>query len=160
VKKAIPLCLLLTAFLASERISGVPRQEKKIRLTEDERTLFDLINSERIKEGLPALKPQAQLFEAARAHAANMAKKAKLEHKLDGKSTVERVKATGYTYTIVAENLARGDVTLAEIVQAWMKSRSHRENILDADFTESGIGLARDGMGETYYAQIFAVPAK
>jgi uncharacterized protein YkwD len=160
VGKIIQHCLLVTVVLASGSCPTTSLQQKKIRITDDERTLFELINAERTKEGLPTLKPQAQLFEVARAHAANMAKQAKLEHKLDGKSTFDRIKATGYTYSLASENLATGDVTQAEIVQAWMKSKSHRENILDAEFTESGIGLARDGMGATYYTQIFAVPAK
>jgi uncharacterized protein YkwD len=160
VGKIIQCCLLVATVLASVNLPAIHVQEKKLKLTDDERALLELVNAERTKESLPALKPHAQLFEAARAHAANMAKQTKLEHKLDGKTTYDRIKATGYIYTLASENLARGDVTLAEIVQAWMKSKSHRENILDTEFTETGVGLARDGMGETYYTQIFAVPAK
>jgi uncharacterized protein YkwD len=158
--KLIQPGLLVVAVLASGSWPAIHVQGKKFKLTDDERTVFELVNAERSKEGLPALKPDAQLFEAARSHAANMAKQTKLEHKLDGKTTFDRIRATGYKYTVASENLARGDVTPTEIVQAWMKSKSHRDNILEAEFTESGIGLARDGMGETYYTQIFANPAK
>jgi uncharacterized protein YkwD len=158
--KVIRSCMLVVAVLACGNWPAIHGQEKKLRLTDDERDLFELVNAERSKEGLTALRPQPQLCEAARAHAANMAKQTKLEHKLDGKSTYDRIKATGYKYTLAAENLARGDVTTMEIVQAWMKSKSHRENILESEFKESGIGMARDGMGEIYYTQIFAAPAK
>ena len=58
------------------------------------------------------------------------------------------------------ENVARGDVSLPEIIQTWMKSKLHRENILAAEFSETGIGLARDGMGEMYYTQVFATPQR
>jgi uncharacterized protein YkwD len=153
-------CLLVAAILAFSTLETGGTKQKPFMLTEDESSLLELTNAERRKEGFSFLKPNPVLFEVARAHSANMAKQGKLEHKLDGKSPFERIKAPGYAYTLAAENLARGDVTVAEIVQAWMKSKVHRENILEKEFTETGIGVVRDGMGDTYYTQIFANPQK
>jgi len=153
-------CLLAAAILACGTLPAAQGQPKTLRLTEDEQNLLALINAERSKQDLPALKANLQLFEVARAHAANMAKQRALDHKLDGKTPYDRIKDAGYKYALAAENLARGDVSLTEIVQAWMKSKMHRENILDTEFKEIGIGLAKDGMGETYYTQVFAAPQK
>jgi uncharacterized protein YkwD len=153
-------CLLVAAVLAFGSWPAAFEQGKNFKITEDEQSLLELINAERRKEGLGTFKPNPVLYGVARAHSANMAKQAKLEHKLDDKTSFDRIKAAGYRYSMAAENLARGDVTMAEIVQEWMKSKTHRQNMLEAGFTEIGLGLARDGMGETYYTQILATPAK
>jgi uncharacterized protein YkwD len=153
-------CLLVAIVLFGGLLPATDAQRKLLKLTEEETSLLNLLNGERSKSDLPAFKPNLMLCEAAREHAANMAKQRKLEHKLDGKTTYDRIRATGYKYALAAENLARGDVTQAEIVQAWMKSKVHRENIKDAEFIEIGIGLASDSMGETYYTTILAAPQK
>jgi uncharacterized protein YkwD len=153
-------CLLVLVLIGGALLPPAHGQPKTLRLSEDEQSLLELINAERRKEDLAPLKPSLLLFQVARAHAVNMAKQRKLEHKLDGKTPYDRIRAAGYKYTVAGENVARGDVSLAEIVQEWMKSKIHRENILASDFSEIGIGMARDGMGEMYYAQVFAMPQK
>jgi uncharacterized protein YkwD len=148
------------AFIAAEE---KPKSEApKFEMTKDERTLMELINQERAKEKLPALKPQPILFQTARGHSANMAKQRKMEHVLDGKTPGQRVLAAGYDYGKVSENIAtsEGRVTLPMIVKGWMDSGSHRENLLSDKVTETGLGLATNDKGETYYTQLFARPRK
>jgi uncharacterized protein YkwD len=152
--------ILMAIVVACHAAPAAQPQKKNVRLSEDEQSLLDLINSERQRKDLPSLRANATLCEVARAHAMNMAKQRKLEHKLDNKTPPERVKDSGYKYALLSENIARGDVSLMEILQAWMKSKVHRENILEAEFTETGIGAVRDGMGEMYYTQVFAAPQK
>jgi uncharacterized protein YkwD len=83
-----------------------------------------------------------------------------MEHTLDGKTPFDRLRDSGYQFAKGGENIAAGDaeVTLPAVMEAWMKSKSHRENILLPEFTQLGLGLARDQAGHIYYAQVFARP--
>jgi uncharacterized protein YkwD len=148
-------CLLLP-LAASEA-----KDRKKVELSEVEQAILDLTNKEREKENLPLLKLNKILCEAARAHSANMAKQEKMEHELDGKNPADRVKAAGYIYAHMAENIAVSDGEKpAGIVKAWMDSKVHKENILNEKYTEIGIGIAKNEKGETYYTQEFGTPKK
>lgn len=132
----------------------------KLTLSAEEKQILELTNAERKKKELPPLRPNALLFKAARVHSANMAKQGKLEHKLDGKNSFERVDDTGYQAGAVAENIGLGDVDIspALVFQEWMKSKGHRENIVEKTFTEIGLGLAKGKDGAIYYTQVFATP--
>jgi uncharacterized protein YkwD len=130
--------------------------------TKDELRLVELTNAERAKKDLPPFKVNALLGKVARAHAENMARQMKMAHTLDDKTPFDRLRAAGYKYAVAGENVAEGDenATLPIIMQAWMDSEGHRKNVLHADFTEIGIGMARDKKGMIYYAQVFGKPAK
>jgi uncharacterized protein YkwD len=135
------------------------KEPSRLELSRDEKALLELINKERAGQKLPALQPNRILFEVARAHSANMARQGKMEHELDGKTPAKRVEAAGYDYQRVGENIAWSDgETLAQTVKRWMDSKPHRENILREGYTETGVGIVRDGKGEVYYTQVFAAP--
>ncbi|HYV39101.1 MAG TPA: CAP domain-containing protein [Gemmataceae bacterium] len=135
-------------------------QQKDFKLSDAEQKLLDLTNAERAKEKLPPLKFNPVLCEVARAHSANMAKQGKLEHELDGKTPFERIKATGYKYSMGGENVARHRAGLEEVMAGWMKSPGHRDNILSNEYTEIGMGAVTDAKGFVYYTQVFAKPRK
>ncbi len=134
----------------------------KLKLEPEEERALELVNQARVKAKLPALKVNALLTEVARKHSANMARQGKLEHKLDGKDLEARLEAAGYRWLGFGENIAfskrktraAGD----EAFETWMNSKSHRENVLEAEFTETGVGVARDARGEAYFTQVFAAP--
>ena len=138
---------------------GEPKQAE-FKLTDAEKKLLALTNAERAKHKLPPLKANQKLFVAARGHSANMAKQGKLAHNLEGMEAGQRAKKAGYRFEGIAENLACGNVEMEEIVKDWMESKNHRENILDPDFTEIGLGLALRGKEDIYYTQVFATPKK
>jgi uncharacterized protein YkwD len=149
------LLLTLSAMLP---FGNVTAQDKtKFMITDDEQNIVDLINQERKKHNLPPLKVIPVLCQVARAHSANMAKQNKMEHELDGKTPYDRIKASGYKYSLAGENLARADVSHDEVMKAWMDSKVHRENILDDEFAETGVGIAK-GKEKVYYTQVFATP--
>jgi uncharacterized protein YkwD len=138
-----------------------PKDEPKLKISEDEQKLIDLTNAARKKEGLPALKANATLFAAARGHSKNMANKGEMKHVLDGKDASKRLKDAGYTYSWYGENIAMGTrVSLDQIMKQWMESKGHRANILEKKVTEIGIGIADDGKGTLYYTQVFGSPRK
>jgi uncharacterized protein YkwD len=138
-------------------------EKSKFEMTKEERDLFDLLNKERAQKDLPALRPNPLLFQAARGHSANMAKQRKMEHELDGKRPSQRISAVGYNWARVSENLAiaeEGEPPLSVVVKGWMDSKTHRENLLDKNVTETGLGIARNDKGEIYYTQVFARPRR
>jgi len=127
-------------------------------LAPHEQALLDATNQARMKEGLVTLRPARLLMNAAREHAANMSKQNILSHELDGKNVDQRVKERGYTYFNVGENIAYNDATPEAAVESWMNSPGHRANILKKDFSEIGVGTARNEQGEPYYTQVFGRP--
>jgi uncharacterized protein YkwD len=153
------LSLLPAVLLLLPSASRGEKPGTRFEMSRDETALLEMINKERAAKKLPALKPQPQLFRAAREHSANMARQDKMEHVLDGKRPPQRVKAAGYRGALVGENIAAGEGwPLTEVMSGWMKSRGHRENILDTRFIDIGIGLAKSSKGETFYTTVFARP--
>lgn len=63
---------------------------------------------------------------------------------------------SGYYYNTAGENLSVGYVYPDQVVAAWMQSPTHRENIMEADFSRLGIGCCVDENGLVYWSQIFA----
>ena len=131
-----------------------------LKMTPEETKLLDLTNQERKKKELPPLRPAPKLFQLARAHSANMAKQEKMDHILDGKSPFDRMRDAGYDFLKGGENIAacKAAIGLPDILHAWMESKQHRENILHPEYTEIGLGLARDKDGQVYYTQLFGRP--
>lgn len=135
------------------------KDSPKFEMTKEEKTLLELLNKERQKNDLPALRPHPLLFKAARAHAKNMARQRKMEHNLDGKRPPDRVEDAGYDWGKVSENIAvaeGGEPPLSAIVKQWMESKEHRENLLDPNVAETGLGIGRNNKDEIYYAQLLA----
>jgi uncharacterized protein YkwD len=154
-----------TSFLVlSVVLLGGDEPAKKFQQTANENKLFDLTNQERKKTDLAPLKLNPALSKLARAHSENMARQGKLEHTLDEKSPFDRLRAGGYKFMKAGENIAgtgaNDGSTLAMVMERWMNSKGHRANILEREFTEVGIGIARDKEGNLFYTQIFARPRK
>ncbi|HVK13817.1 MAG TPA: CAP domain-containing protein [Gemmataceae bacterium] len=148
----------LVVLLLIPALAVAQPKAKEFKLSEDEQGVLDATNAERKAEGLPPLKPNPKLFAAARAHSENMAKQSKLDHVLDEKTPADRVKAAGYAFRMVGENVEHNAPTPAEAVKDWMNSPGHKANILNKDFTEIGIAVARNDKGEPYWTQVFARP--
>lgn len=128
--------------------------------TSEERRVFDLVNAERRSRGESALMWDAELTRMARVHSENMARQSFFNHKgPDGQGLRERSRASGvYGFKALAENLAytKGFADMASsVVVGWMDSAGHRDNILNEEFTRSGIGVARAADGRVYITQVF-----
>lgn len=118
-----------------------------------------LTNAERANYGLGPLTDEPHLTQAAQAHSDDMAARDYFDHSsLDGRQPADRVRATGYDYQRVAENIAAGQLTPAEVVQGWMNSPGHRANILTPELTQIGIGIAHGGSYRIYWTQVFGTP--
>jgi uncharacterized protein YkwD len=119
-----------------------------------------LIDRARRAHGLAPLTENAELDRAASAHSVDMVTENYFDHVApDGTTPGRRVRATGYRPRArggeIAENIAAAtlwDATPAATVAAWMGSAGHRDNILDPDFTQTGIG-ATDAVPDLLGAQ-------
>ena len=161
IRAWMPIFILVLAVCPGGGRSEDKKDPPKLELSDDEKMLLELTNKERADKKLPPLEANPVLFKVARAHAANMAKQGKMEHELDGKSPADRIRAAGYEYAYIAENIAVGArMSPAAVVKAWMESQVHRENILNDKCTEIGIGVVKNDKGETYYTQEFGAPKK
>lgn len=126
----------------------------------DEERIFELINDERIKKGLATLNWNSKLAEIARDFSQKMAKEKFFDHyDRDRKSVVDRAKDKKVkNWRRLGENLFMSDgyENVAKIaVRGWMRSASHRSNILDANYEETGIGIAYSRDGKIYITQVF-----
>jgi uncharacterized protein YkwD len=80
------------------------------------------------------------LNEAAALHAQDMVENDYLSHTgLDGSSVGDRVLAVGYDFSFVGENIAQGFYSEDSVMDAWMASPGHRNNILDPRAVDFGI---------------------
>ena len=103
-----------------------------------------LINDVRAENGVAIVMENAMLNTAASAHASDMVDNSYLSHtNLDRMTPGNRATAAGYDWDFMAENIARGFSTESSVVQAWMDSPAHRDNMVDPRPEEFGLG--RDG---------------
>ncbi len=125
--------------------------------------LVDMANSDRASDNLGGLTINPTLVEAAQAKANDMAAKSYFAHvSPDGVDPWHWFQQAGYTFDYAGENLAVDFSDSGDVNTAWMNSPSHRENILNAHFTEIGIATA-DGFYEghptTFVVQEFGTPS-
>lgn len=121
--------------------------------------VFTLTNNERSSEGIAALTWNDQLAVAAAVHAKDMADRDYFSHySPEGEDVGDRATQAGYQWAWVGENIAKGQRTAAQVVQAWMDSPGHRENIVREEFTELGVAVWEDALGTLYWVQAFGRP--
>jgi uncharacterized protein YkwD len=97
----------------------------------------------------------------ASGHAVDMADHSYFEHEdLSGRSPADRVRAVGYREKLVGENIAYGPKSIEEVVQGWLDSPGHCENIMDPRFAQMGIAYAAGNASKRglYWVQLFAAP--
>ncbi|MEV6327680.1 sigma-70 family RNA polymerase sigma factor [Streptomyces sp. NPDC051909] len=116
--------------------------------------VIDLTNAERAKAGCGPVTANTLLTRAAQGHSDDMAARNFFDHtNPDGADPGDRVTAAGYRWSTYGENIAKGQRTPAEVMDAWMNSPGHRANILNCSFKEIGIGI--HDAGGPYWTQVF-----
>ncbi|MCX7695679.1 MAG: SafA/ExsA family spore coat assembly protein [Caloramator sp.] len=141
-----------------------PGQKIKIPVIETkaiESEVVRLVNIERAKVGLPALKENWQLSRVARYKSQDMINKNYFSHYSPTYgSPFDMIESFGIKFSAAGENIAMGQRTPQEVMNAWMNSPGHRSNILSPSYTEIGVGLAKDKAGRCYWTQMFIKPIK
>ena len=120
-----------------------------------EEQILTLINKHRKTKGLSPLQNNFVIASIARDHTMNMAtKRVAFGHGgFAARAKYIRAKINGVT--AVAENVAYGSQTAAEVVNGWLNSPPHKKNI-EGNYRLTGIGVARDVKSRLYFTQIFA----
>jgi uncharacterized protein YkwD len=135
-------------------------------LTPNEKALLALVNKERARHNLPALRVNAKLETASRAHSREMIAKDYFSHSsASGEVFSKRLIRFGYTqnnctYWCVGENIAKGveiGATPQAIFLAWMASPTHKAIILTKKFRDCGIGQATGDFNGTAGTTVFTL---
>lgn len=125
--------------------------------------IVELTNSEREHENIPTLKRNPVLDEAARLKAEHMKDKEYFAHfsPEENISPWHWFRAAGYDYIHAGENLAIYFNDSAEVVNAWMESPLHRDNMMEKNYTEIGVAAVEGfykGYKTFYVVQLFGTP--
>lgn len=143
------LVVMLAALTAMLLMTVPAAAPAAVSLNSYEKQVVKLVNKERTKRGLSALRVHASLVRAARSHSAEMGTQKYFDHSsLSGESCFNRMirhgyKRAGYRYWKAGENIYYGAGLYSSpsvVVSSWMKSKSHRAVILTKAFRNIGVG--------------------
>lgn len=118
-----------------------------------ESEVIRLVNEIRTQNGLKALTANWELSRVARYKSQDMVDNRYFSHTSPTYgSPFQMIKAFGLSYRTAGENIAYGQATPRAVVNAWMNSSGHRANILNASYTQIGVGYVAKGH---YWTQMF-----
>lgn len=132
-------------------------------LVRAERAVLDGVNRARTERELQPMRPNAAMAEAAREHAMELAARGELDHasvQVGRETFAKRLSLAGAPeWTLAGENLMMlphptPDVA-ADAVLGWLGSASHRTQMLEPGYSDTGVGIARDARGDWYIVQLF-----
>ena len=133
------------------QVLTIPTADSKV--SNYEKEVVRLVNEIRVQRGLKELTYNWELCRVARYKSQDMKDNSYFSHTspVYG-SPFQMMKSFGIKYRTAGENIARGQKTPTEVVNAWMNSSGHRANILNSSFTEIGVGYVASG---NYWTQMF-----
>ncbi|MGM9535167.1 MAG: CAP domain-containing protein [Intestinibacter sp.] len=124
--------------------------------TKEQLEVLEIVNKERKANGLKPLTLNKELSNVATIKSQDMINKGYFDHTSPTYgSPFDMMKSFGISYKAAGENIAKGQKTPSEVMNSWMNSSGHRANILSANFTELGVGIAKDSKGTIYWTQMF-----
>ena len=133
------------------QVLTIPQEDPSVLAFEDE--VIRLVNEQRAKNGLKALTANWELSRVARYKSRDMVDNRYFSHTSPTYGTpFQMLTAFGLTYRTAGENIAYGQRTPQAVVSAWMDSSGHRANILNASYTQIGVGYVSNGH---YWTQMF-----
>ncbi|MBO5287089.1 MAG: SafA/ExsA family spore coat assembly protein [Clostridia bacterium] len=129
----------------------IPKLDSSVSAYENE--VVRLVNIERSKRGLKSLTQDWEISRVARYKSQDMKDLGYFSHTSPTYgSPFQMLKSFGISYRTAGENIARGQKTPAQVVEAWMNSSGHRANILNSSYTKIGVGYVSSG---NYWTQMF-----
>ena len=133
------------------QVLNIPTTDSGV--TSYEKEVIRLVNEVRAENGLRELTYNWELCRVARYKSQDMKDNRYFSHTspVYG-SPFQMIKSFGITYRSAGENIARGQRSPQEVVNAWMNSSGHRANILNSSFTHIGVGYVSNG---NYWTQMF-----
>jgi len=147
------VCFILL-ILANRALAGA--SDLSVFGADEKGAVLAAINSIRIREGLHVLVHEEPASLAAKLHAQELAERNLLSHRsLSGKRVAERYRFSGGTGTRTGENLGAGE-SVESILHAWMGNPSHRDNLLNPEWYNVGLGQAQTEKKRVVLVAIFS----
>ena len=133
------------------QVLTIPQPDSSVRSFEQE--VIRLVNEQRVKNGLNPLTENWELSRVARYKSQDMVDNRYFSHTSPTYgSPFQMIRAFGISFRQAGENIAYGQRTPQAVVNAWMNSSGHRANILNASYTQIGVGYVAAG---NYWTQMF-----
>ena len=133
------------------QVLTIPQLDASVRSFEQE--VIRLVNEQRVKNGLNPLTENWELSRVARYKSQDMVDNRYFSHTSPTYgSPFQMIRDFGISFRRAGENIAYGQRTPQAVVNAWMNSSGHRANILNASYTQIGVGYVADG---NYWTQMF-----
>lgn len=115
--------------------------------------VFEIVNQERIKAGVKPLKFNNDMYKAAMVRAEEC--DVSFSHtRPNGTRCFTALQEAGVKYSSAGENIAWGYGTPTNVMEAWMKSEGHKNNILNPDFTDFACGAYKSGNWTQFFCKI------
>ena len=139
------------ALIYPNQVLNIPLMDESI--TSFEQQVIDLTNEKRASRGLKPLNANWELSRVARYKYQDMANNKYFSHTSPTYgSPFNMIKNFGIKYRSAGENIAYGQRTPAQVVNSWWNSAGHRANMLNANYTDIGVGYVANG---NYWTQMF-----
>ena len=139
------------ALIYPNQVLNIPLMDESI--TSFEQQVIDLTNEKRASRGLKPLNANWELSRVARYKSQDMANNKYFSHTSPTYgSPFNMIKNFGIKYRSAGENIAYGQRTPAQVVNSWWNSAGHRANMLNANYTDIGVGYGANG---NYWTQMF-----
>ena len=139
------------ALIYPNQVLNIPLMDES--MTSFEQQVIDLTNEKRASRGLKPLNANWELSRVARYKSQDMANNKYFSHTSPTYgSPFNMIKNFGIKYRSAGENIAYGQRTPAQVVNSWWNSAGHRANMLNANYTDIGVGYVANG---NYWTQMF-----
>lgn len=146
MKTGYRFVLLLGILLLAAGLAGQSTSEFD---ADVEAQIFTALNQSRAEAGVPPLKLDPKLRDAARQHSLLLAKRHVLSHQFPGEPPLaERLRSAGLFFTAAAENVGM-NTEVSDVNDMFLRSPGHRENMLNATYDAAGIGVVH--IGSSYW---------
>lgn len=147
---------VLTSLIA---LSAISPASSSLTVGEMMASVIKLTNQERARIGSGPVVENDRLVLIAQEMAEDLAKRGKLSHvDSKGRQLDKRFDDGGYKWSTIGENVAYGYSTPDAVVNGWIKSPGHYQNLSNKDFTEIGVGVTQDAKGRVFWVQVFGRP--
>jgi uncharacterized protein YkwD len=119
------------------------------------------VNAFRTKNGRSAVVLDDRLSHAAAMQSQNQASRSWIGHYgPDGSKAKDRAARAGYRTKIASENVASGQKSFSDVMQAWEGSTGHRTNLLRPDVAAIGVAMVKNSSGRPYWTLVLATAAQ
>jgi uncharacterized protein YkwD len=148
------------AFLVGFALPVLAGETSLERLAGPARALHERVNAVRREHHLVPFVTDAEVARIAQAHADDMAAYGYVSHTdRAGRNPLERAQASGLSgFRLLAENIGASSIAgdrVESVVEEWLRSPAHRENLLTPAFRATGIGVAERADGTTILVQLY-----